>query len=328
LKPQNSLRYIFGTADCETAATEQLDPACVFLPNTTAKVARAVALFNRLNCKFATRGGGHSPIPGAANINGGILIGTNRLNKIEINHARGYVRVGAGNRLGAVYNALDPHNLVSVIGRYETVGLGLALAAGVSFLSNREGLAVDNVVNYEVVIANGTVINANRRNHPNLFWALKGGGNNFGVVTHYDLRTFPTNGTIYGGNIRHPESSFDQVNDVFYDYHTHQAVDDVLTHAMPSYDYVGATDTAGATTLLTYNAPVDKLPPIMQPWTQTPYESHTLSQRTYSSIASELGDGILDNLSLVYLSFFPFSHRRREFRAHGLTDLQCGLSYL
>ncbi|KAF5017016.1 hypothetical protein F66182_11126, partial [Fusarium sp. NRRL 66182] len=114
------------------SSTEDLTPSCVFLPDTTEKVAQAVQLFTHLKCQWAIRGGGHSPIPGAANINGGILLGTDHLNTIEINHQEGYVRVGAGNRLGAVYNATDPQNLVPIIGRYEDVGLGLAVGAGFS----------------------------------------------------------------------------------------------------------------------------------------------------------------------------------------------------
>jgi FAD/FMN-containing dehydrogenase len=289
----------------KTASTEDLNPACVFLPNTTKKVARAVQLFTHLNCQWAIRGGGHSPIPGAANIDGGVLIGTNHLNAIDINHKQGYVRVGAGNRLGAVYNALDPHNLVPIVGRYEDVGLGLAVGAGFSYLTNREGLTIDNVLNYEVVLANGKVVNANKNSHSDLFWALKGGNNNFGIVTHFHLKTFPYNGTVYGGNIIHPESAFDQVADLFYDYHTHQAVDDVLTHAMPSYNYIGATDVARAESLVVYNAPVDELPPILQPWLEVPYQNDTLSRRTYGSLAREQGDGIFNGLALVIQFPFP-----------------------
>ncbi|KAL2838169.1 hypothetical protein BJY01DRAFT_220184 [Aspergillus pseudoustus] len=291
------------------SSTEDLNPSCVFLPNSTDKVAQAVKLFTRLNCQWAIRGGGHSPIPGAANINGGVLIGTNHLNAIEINHEESYVRVGAGNRLGAVYNALDPHNLVPIVGRYEDVGLGLALGAGFSFLSNREGLTIDNTLNYEVVLANGTIVNANKDSHPDLWWALKGGNNNFGVVTHFHFQTYPYEGTVYGGNVVHPESSFDEVADLFYDYHTHQAVDDVLTHAMPSYDYVGATDVADATSLVVYNAAVDELPPILQPWLEVPYSNSTLSRRTYGSLAREQGSGIFYGLAVDQRLFSVYADR-------------------
>jgi FAD/FMN-containing dehydrogenase len=238
------------TANPGKAATEILNPTCVFLPDTPQHVSRAVALFSRSDCKFAIRGGGHSALGGAANIDDGVLLATDMLNTLQVNLRENYIRVGAGNRLGAVYQALDQHNLCTVVGRFEKVGLGLALAAGMSYWSNREGLTVDNVVNYEIVLANGTIANANARSNPELFWALKGGNNNFGVVTHYHLRTFPTAGTAYGGYVYYPESSFDQLQDVFYDYHVRQASADILTHALPTYGYDGATDTASSGTQL------------------------------------------------------------------------------
>lgn len=290
------------------SSTENLNPSCVFLPDSADKVARAVQLFARLNCQWAIRGAGHSPIPGAANIDGGILLATDKLSTIEIED--GYVRVGAGNRLGTVYNATDPHNLVPIIGRYEDVGLGLAVGAGFSFLCNREGLTIDNVLNYEVVIANGTIVNANSTSNPDLFWALKGGNNNFGVVTHYHLRTFPTNGTVYGGNIVHPESSFDGVAELFYDYFTYQAIADELTHVMPSYEYIGSTDVASAVSLVVYNEAVDELPPILQPWLEVPYVSDTFSRRTYGSLAQEEGSGVFDGSAVDQRLFSVFPDKQ------------------
>jgi FAD/FMN-containing dehydrogenase len=258
-----------------------------------------VKLFTSLECQWAIKGRGHSPIPGAANIDGGILLSTAELNDIDINHEDGYVRVGAGNPLGAVYDALDPHDLVPIIGRYQDVGLGLALGAGFSFLCNREGFTIDNTLNYEVVIANGSIVNANNQSNPDLYWALKGGNNNFGVVTHYHLKTFPYNGTVFGGNIVHPESSFDGVAELFYDYDTRQAVEDHMTHVMPAYDYIGATDEAFAESLVVYNENVTQLPPILEPWLEIPYTNTTLSQRTYSSLAKEEGSGVFDGEALV-----------------------------
>ncbi|PKY09117.1 FAD-binding domain-containing protein [Aspergillus campestris IBT 28561] len=108
-----------------------------------------------------------------------------------------------------VYAGLDPHNLSTIIGRYDTIGLGLALGAGISFFLDSEGLTIDNVLNYHVVLANGSIVDANATSNPDLFWALKGGNNSFGVVTHFDLRVLHTPGDVYGGIILYPESSLD-----------------------------------------------------------------------------------------------------------------------
>ena len=90
------------------------------------------------------------------------------INTTEVQLQEGYIRVGAGATLGSVYEALDPYNLSAVIGRYKKVGLGLAVGAGFSYFSNSEGLTIDNVVNYEVVLANGTIVNTNASSHNDL----------------------------------------------------------------------------------------------------------------------------------------------------------------
>lgn len=276
------------------AATEVLDPRCIFLPDSTEKVAEAVALFAKHECRFAVKGGGHSAIPGAASIHDGILMPMEHINTMEINFVDDYVRVGAGATLGSVYEALDPHNKSAVIGRYRKVGLGLALGAGFSYFSNRDGLAIDNVLQYEVVLANGTVVLADHDNHPDLFWALKGGNNNFGVVTHYKLRIFDTPGRVFGGLMYYPESSLDELADVIYDYHAHQAVDDVLTHALPQYGFDGATNTTINFSPVVYNADVHELPDIMRGWNSTPHYKSTVHNRVYADMATELDTGFPD----------------------------------
>ncbi|KAI4157456.1 MAG: hypothetical protein LQ342_008266 [Letrouitia transgressa] len=195
--PNNST-YITKNADSWSFTEFFFKPSCVFLPTSTQDLSIAVKLLGKNTCTFAVKGRGHSSLPGAANIDNGVTIHTSHLNKTTIDFEGESVRVGAGNSLGNIYRALGPQNLVAILGRYEKVGLKLALGAGLSFLNNRDGLAVDNVLSYEAVLANGTVINTSRESHPDLHWALKGGSNNFAVVSSYVLRTFKT---PYGGFI-------------------------------------------------------------------------------------------------------------------------------
>ena len=172
--------------------------------------------------------------------------------------------------------------------------MGLTIGAGFSYFSNRDGLAVDNVLNYEVVLANGTIVNANKSSHPDLFWALKGGSNNFGVVTHIVLATVKTSGHVFGGIMYYPEESLDQVGDVIYDYHVRQAVDDNLSHALPQYGFDGPTNKTINFTPVVYNADVEQLPESMQSWNRTPHYNSTLHNRNYSSLAFELNNGFPD----------------------------------
>ncbi|KAL2016718.1 hypothetical protein VTK56DRAFT_3147 [Thermocarpiscus australiensis] len=251
------------------ASTEIRDPTCVFLPDTTEKVAEAVTQFVN-ECRFAIKGGGHSAIPQAANIDDSILMPMHRLNSIDIDLEGGSARVGAGAVMGDIYAALDPHNLTAMVGRYQKVGLGLSVAAGFSYLVNKEGLAVDNVLNYEIVLADGSIVNANPGSHQDLFKALKG-GNNFGVVTHVTLRTVKTEGAIYGGIVYYNESVLPQVTAEIYDYHVNQAVNEPLSHVLPQYGYNGTTNETISFNPIVYNKAVDAPPPIMQGWVEIPH---------------------------------------------------------
>ncbi|KAK4653993.1 hypothetical protein QC762_400210 [Podospora pseudocomata] len=276
------------------SATEIRNPSCVFLPDSTEKVAQAVGLFVANECRFSIKGGGHSAIPQAANIDDGVLMPMKLLNTTEVDLEAGSIRAGMGLLMRDIYQALDPHNLTAMIGRYEKVGMGLTVGAGISYFFNREGFAVDNVLNYEVVLANGSIVNANQTSHPDLFRALKGGNNNFGVVTHATLRTVETEGAVYGGVVYYPESSIPQVTDQIYDYHTRQAVEDTLTHVLPQYGYNGTSNESIAFCPVIYNRAVDELPEIMRGWVDTPYTQSTLKKRPYADLAFELHDGFPD----------------------------------
>lgn len=226
-----------------------------------------------------------------------------RMNTREIHFEDGYVHVGAGVLLQEIYATLDPHNLSAVIGRYGEIGLGLAVGAGISYFSNRDGLAVDNIRNYEVVLADGKVVNANRKENKDLFWALKGGNNNFGVVTHFDFNTVPTSGSVYGGLIRYPESSLDKVDDLVYDYHTRQAVDGTLTHAMPQWVYNGTSNDTYNLTPVVYNDNVGELPSVLKMWLDIPHVSTTLERRTYENLSIHLNEGF--GPGLMYVRYMP-----------------------
>ncbi|KAF4778857.1 FAD binding domain-containing protein [Colletotrichum scovillei] len=186
---------IFFSNDTEYAVTIQsyysgdvqdVRPSCIFKPTTSQQVSDAIKALNSeaFGCwTVAIRSGGHSPFPS-----------NNAANGVTIDLA-----LGPGGRWGEVYSALEEQGVMTTGGREGHVGVGgFLLGGGFSWYSAKYGLSADNVLNYEVVLANGSLIEANATAHADLFKALKGGMNNLGVVTRFDLRTFPAN-DIYGG---------------------------------------------------------------------------------------------------------------------------------
>jgi FAD/FMN-containing dehydrogenase len=149
-----------------------------------------------------------------------VTVDLDRIAQIEILNGN-RARVGGGANTHQVYEALDAHNLSFVGGRVGTVGIGgFTLGGGSSPFSNKYGWALDNVYEYEVVLANGTIVSASEAHNPDLYFALRGGGNNFGIVTAFTVRTFPqgavsTTRTTYGSN--QTEQVLDRVYELFTD---------------------------------------------------------------------------------------------------------------
>ncbi|KAL3466929.1 hypothetical protein BJX64DRAFT_204577 [Aspergillus heterothallicus] len=177
----------------------ELKPACVVRPESPQDVARIVQVVREYPCQFAVKGGGHANHAGASNIHGGLLIDMGRINSVTLSDDDSIAEIGAGARWMNVYDAIEEKGLVVVGGRASTVGVaGFTLGGGISFVSRRYGWAVDNVRNYEVVLANGTITNVNRDSFPDLYFALRGGGSNFGIVTRFDVQTYK-HGLVSGG---------------------------------------------------------------------------------------------------------------------------------
>lgn len=178
---------------------EILEPACVFRPTSAKHVAEAVKLMSTSRTSFGLRGGGHMAIAGANNIDGGPLFVMSNLTTLELAKDKKSVWVGPGLDWGQVYRYLGQHKLAVAGGRLSPVGVpGLLLAGGINFHGNQRGWAADNVLEYELVVSSGKVISVTSKSHPDLFWALKGGSNNFGIVTKFKLATFPSD-QIYAG---------------------------------------------------------------------------------------------------------------------------------
>lgn len=130
--------------------------------------------------------------------------------QVDVSTDRKKTSIGPGNRWGDIYSKLDAQGLAIPGGRVASVGAGgLITGGGVSFFSGRFGFVCDNVINYELVLPYGKVVNVNASSSPHLFKALKGGSNNFGVVTRFDVKSFES-GRFWGGEVGYPITTMPQ----------------------------------------------------------------------------------------------------------------------
>lgn len=190
-----------------------LEPACIVLPESAQHVSAAVQTLTRGfvrwddQCRFAIRGGGHTTFPGAASIDNGIVLDLGRLPAAGLSSDHNTVVVSPGQTWDQVTEILDPYNISTLGARVAGVGVGGAvLGCGTSFFSPRYGFICDVAESFQVVLANGDIVDANAEENPDLWKALRGGGNNFGVVTAITLKTFPQ-GPFWGGQTFHDLST-------------------------------------------------------------------------------------------------------------------------
>jgi FAD/FMN-containing dehydrogenase len=168
-----------------------LSPECIFLPRSKEEIAAFVRTIQPFigSVEFAIRAAGRQPLPGCANIHGGITVDLRNLRGIQIQGE--HVEIAAGELWGSVYEYLEPYGLGVTGGKSTTCGIGgLATQGGLSFFSSREGFICDNVVNFEVVVASGEILHANARENSDLWVALRGGGNNLGTSSLLNNRRF------------------------------------------------------------------------------------------------------------------------------------------
>lgn len=163
-------------------------PALVLRPGDAAEVAQAVRYARGQGVTLSVRSGGHG-ISGRSTNDGGIVIDLSRMNRVEVlDRDRRLIRLEPGARWGEVAQTLAPHGLVISSGDYGDVGVGgLATTAGIGYLARLHGLTIDHVVAAEIVTADSELLRTDATHHPDLFWAIRGAGGNFGVVTALEL---------------------------------------------------------------------------------------------------------------------------------------------
>jgi FAD/FMN-containing dehydrogenase len=206
----------------------------------TADVVNAVNFGRDAGLEISVRGGGHN-VAGKAVTDGGLMIDLSLMKGIHVDPARRTVRAQAGVTVGELDRATAAFGLATPSGVVSSTGIaGLTLGGGIAWLMGKYGLAVDNLLSAEVVLASGAVVTASEDSDPDLFWALRGGGGNFGVVTSFEYRAHPLV-SVLGGVVLHPLAAAPELFS-FYREFAAELPDELSTQAV----FVHAPDGSGA----------------------------------------------------------------------------------
>ncbi|SPO03123.1 related to 6-hydroxy-d-nicotine oxidase [Cephalotrichum gorgonifer] len=175
-------------------------PACLVLPQSAEEVAAAVRILNKYpDVQFAVKSGGHTPNERHSSVRDGVLISTRDLSGVTYDEETQIATVRPGGEWNDVIGPLDEQGVTVVGGRLGLVGVGgYLLQGGISFLSAQYGLAADSIVGWEMVAANGTILNIDASEEPELAVALRGSGSQFGIVTQFKIKAYPV-AKVWGG---------------------------------------------------------------------------------------------------------------------------------
>jgi FAD/FMN-containing dehydrogenase len=179
-------------------------PAVIARCTCTGDVVAAVNYGREHGLSVAVHGGGHG-VAGHAVCEGGVMIDLRPMKRIEIDPQRRTARAQAGLNWGEFDAATQEHGLAVTGGRMTTTGVsGFTLGSGSGWLERKFGLAADNMLSAEVVLADGSVVTASQQENPDLFWGLRGGSGNFGVVTEFEFQLHQVGPVLFGGMLLHP----------------------------------------------------------------------------------------------------------------------------
>jgi FAD/FMN-containing dehydrogenase len=186
-------------------------PALIARCRGVADVVDAVDLAHRLNLEVAIRGGGHN-VAGRGTVEGGLMIDLAPMKGIHVDPQARSVRAQGGVTWAELNRETQLHGLAVTGGVVSTTGIaGLTLGGGIGWLMGKYGLALDNLRSVEIVTTEGKVLRTSKDERTDLFWALRGGGGNFGVATSFEYQLHPVGPTITGGLVAHP---FERARDV------------------------------------------------------------------------------------------------------------------
>ncbi|KAL5500909.1 hypothetical protein ACEPAH_9296 [Sanghuangporus vaninii] len=194
--------------------TSTQNAVCSIEPQTADDVSKIMRIIGRhdVMAPFAIKGGGHAFNIGHSSTTG-VQISMTKFDGLEYDPESGTVTIGSGLTWDQVYRRLEPLGIMVTGGRFDGVGVaGLSLGGGYSWKTNQYGLTIDTIVSHNVVLPNGEQVHASDESFSDLFFGLKGGYNNFGIVTNITFETHPQT-LVYGGIINYAANATDAVNE-------------------------------------------------------------------------------------------------------------------
>ena len=228
-------------------------PACIARCKSVADVQAALRFARQNDLTVAVRGGGHNAA-GLAVCDGGLVIDLGGMRDVVVDAKQRIARAGGGATWGDFDRATAEHGLATTGGAVSTTGIaGLTLGGGLGWLMRSYGMTCDNLVGAEVVTADGQVVRASATENPDLFWGLRGGGGNFGIVTTFEYALHPVS-TILGGMLLYPLASARDVLRVYREVTT-SAPDALTVFAAMMHAPDGAPVIA---LVICYNGPADE----------------------------------------------------------------------
>ncbi|CAL3971906.1 unnamed protein product [Diplocarpon coronariae] len=286
----------------------------VYRPESARDVALAITALKTTNGSFAVRGGGHMGIAGSNNINNGVLMVMSNLTTLHLSSDQSvsphlpnfdgmttkYQRfTGPGYDWGQVYKFLASYNLTVPGGRLSPVGVpGLLLAGGINFYGNQHGWSADNIVNYEVVLASGRIVYASRTSNPDLFWALKGGSSNFGIVTRFDIKTLPSR-KVWAGIYSVADEHLPAFLAAAATYAAN--ITDPLSHVIPATIAVGRDPVAATgAVILFYDSDTVSYPECFKPFFAIPSVASTTAFKTLAEFTDETGTAVVSGIGDIF----------------------------
>jgi FAD/FMN-containing dehydrogenase len=274
-------------------------PAAIFRCNSTADVVAAVNFAREEGLMLAVRGGGHNAA-GLALVDDGLVIDLSGMRGIKVDTDKRIAYVQGGALWRDLDAATHPHGLATTGGVISSTGVGgLTLGGGLGWLMRQHGLACDNVLAVEIVTADGQVRRASATENPDLFWAVRGGGGNFGVVTNFEFRLHPMR-TLYAGMLVFPGPQAPEVLRRYREV-AENAPDELTVFAALMTSPDGQPITA---IFPAYNGPIAKAEAAVKPFRDLGPVADQVQEMPYPALQSMLDEGFPSGLHVYWRSDF------------------------